>query len=95
MFLLPTKSRMSGCNVCLYLKYRKICGDFGLADQIEVFFSVSRGVACFVCTFPSSQDIDTFMKGMEAGKRGHTFAKVDESLEKLMPAGARGVKQNK
>lgn len=41
------------------------------------------------------EDIDTFMKGMEAGKRGHTFAKVDESLEKLMPAGARGVKQNK
>lgn len=40
------------------------------------------------------QDIDTFMKGMEAGKRGHTFAKVDESLTKLMPAGARGVKQN-
>ncbi|CAN0330937.1 unnamed protein product [Ectocarpus sp. 12 AP-2014] len=41
------------------------------------------------------EDIDTFMKGMEAGKRGHTFAKVDESLEKLLPAGARGVKQNK
>lgn len=41
------------------------------------------------------QDIDTFMKGMEAGKRGHTFAKVDESLEKLLPAGARGVKQSK
>eukprot|EP00737_Agarophyton_chilense_P005298 gb/GEZJ01007735.1/.p1 GENE.gb/GEZJ01007735.1/~~gb/GEZJ01007735.1/.p1 ORF type:complete len:135 (-),score=25.68 gb/GEZJ01007735.1/:273-617(-) len=41
------------------------------------------------------EDIDTFMKGMEAGKRGHTFAKVDETLEKLMPAGARGVKQDK
>eukprot|EP00752_Nemacystus_decipiens_P016522 g14767.t1 len=41
------------------------------------------------------EDIDTFMRGMEAGKRGHTFAKVDETLEKLMPAGARGVKQNK
>ncbi|CAM9913005.1 unnamed protein product [Scytosiphon promiscuus] len=41
------------------------------------------------------EDIDTFMKGMEAGKRGHTFAKVDESLEKLLPAGARGVKQDK
>lgn len=35
------------------------------------------------------------MKGMEAGKRGHTFAKVDDTLEKLMPAGARGVKQDK
>lgn len=35
------------------------------------------------------------MKGMESGKRGHTFAKVDETLEKLMPAGARGVKQDK
>lgn len=40
------------------------------------------------------EDIDTFMKGMEAGKRGHTFAKVDDTLTKLMPAGARGVKQN-
>lgn len=44
---------------------------------------------------PLPQDIDTFMKGMEAGKRGHTFAKVDDTLEKLMPAGARGVKQDK
>ena len=34
------------------------------------------------------------MKGMESGKRGHTFAKVDDTLTKLPPAGARGVKQN-
>lgn len=40
-----------------------------------------------------SQDLDSFMKGMEKGRK-HTFAKVDDSLEKLMPAGARGVKQN-
>eukprot|EP00903_Cladosiphon_okamuranus_P007894 g7626.t1 len=40
------------------------------------------------------EGLDTFMKEMEAGKRGHTFAKVDETLEKLLPAGARGVKQN-
>lgn len=44
--------------------------------------------------FRAPQDLDTFMKGMESGKRGHTFAKVDETLTKLMPAGARGVKQN-
>lgn len=42
----------------------------------------------------NSQDLDTFMKGMEKGTRGHTFAKVDDTLTKLMPAGARGVKQN-
>ncbi|CAM9719888.1 unnamed protein product [Ascophyllum nodosum] len=42
----------------------------------------------------SYESLDSFMKGMESGKRGHTFAKVDDTLTKLPPAGARGVKQN-
>ncbi|CAM9447492.1 unnamed protein product [Sphacelaria rigidula] len=41
------------------------------------------------------EELDSFMKGMEKSGRKHTFAKVDDTLEKLMPAGARGVKQSK
>lgn len=65
---------------------------FGVSELIGSDYSPTRSS---ILSWLPWQDIDTFMKGMESGKRGHTFAKVDETLEKLLPAGARGVKQNK